>query len=433
MSFESSIVKIESKLRHVDFNHPLNIYNIVASSGTGFFITPKLILTCHHVVDGAVNINVLYKNIKKITAKIKHIFPDDDMAIIEITEDLEDIKILDFKIITEKYENDVFTIGFPLNSENIKKTKGIISGYQESKIQTDATINPGNSGGPLVTVENNEYKVIGINVSKSRRGERTGYVIPIYRFVILMKKLNKLIIKKPLLYFEYQQIRQDQLKAYLNILPDENNIYKNGVRITIVNPNYYINKYIKKNNILLAINDILIDNMGNIKFPFFPEKISIDDIGLWFTEDDILKLKILDIKKKKIIYKDMKLEMIKTNLFEYHNIDNHEPYYIEKKGLIFSMYSQMHDKFHNQIEINTMQTINILERRTLQRDLFTVYLADINYDKQKRFVNYPIGDIILSINGQTFNNKEEFKNIMNNIKETDEYFINTINQQIFII
>jgi hypothetical protein len=23
--------------------------------------------------------------------------------------------------------------------------------------------------------------------------------------------------------------------------------------------------------------------MGNIKFPFFPEKISIDDIGLWFT------------------------------------------------------------------------------------------------------------------------------------------------------
>ena len=61
MSFESSIVKIESKLRHVDFNHPLNIYNIVASSGTGFFITPKLILTCHHVVDGAVNINILYK------------------------------------------------------------------------------------------------------------------------------------------------------------------------------------------------------------------------------------------------------------------------------------------------------------------------------------------------------------------------------------
>ena len=41
---------------------------------------------------------------------------------------------------------------------------------------------------------NNEYKVIGINVSKSRRGERTGYVIPIYRFVILMKKLNMKVI-----------------------------------------------------------------------------------------------------------------------------------------------------------------------------------------------------------------------------------------------
>ena len=50
---------------------------------------------------------------------------------------------------------------FPLGQENLKYTKGIISGRQKSSIQTDTPINPGNSGGPLLL----DGKVIGINSS----------------------------------------------------------------------------------------------------------------------------------------------------------------------------------------------------------------------------------------------------------------------------
>ena len=91
-----------------------------------------------------------------------------------------------FKNLTERYNSDVFTIGFPLNSTNIKITKGIISGYQDSLLQTDAALNHGNSGGPLIILDNENYFIIGINVSKlSGNAEKTGYAVPIYRFTIV--------------------------------------------------------------------------------------------------------------------------------------------------------------------------------------------------------------------------------------------------------
>ena len=55
------------------------------------------------------------------------------------------------------------------------------------------------------------------------------------------------------------------------------------------------------------------------------------------------------------------------------------------------------------------QFVKILERSIRQRDLFTVYLADINYTKIGNFNKYPIGEIILEINGQKFDNLQDFK------------------------
>lgn len=145
------------------------------------------------------------------------------MAIIEIDQNFisSEIKILDHDKSSSMQLGDVFTIGFPLSSTNIKITKGIISGYQDSLIQTDATLNDGNSGGPFVIfdIPLQKYKVIGVNVSKLKGdAEKTGFVIPIYRFRILRDKLNNtydLIIRKPLLYFDFQPIIKHTLKSNL--------------------------------------------------------------------------------------------------------------------------------------------------------------------------------------------------------------------------
>ena len=437
MNFENSVVKIICNIRKNDFSNPLNTFSIISGSGTGFFITKKLILTCFHVINGAHSIEINYKDKINILAKIKHIYPDDDIAVIEIEENFDDIIILEHKVINKKYSDNVFTIGYPLNTDNIKITKGIISGYQNSLIQTDAALNHGNSGGPLVTLDDNKYKVIGINVSiKKGSADKTGFTVPIYRFI---NENNKLVIRKPLLYFDYQELLQDKLKNQLKVT--------NGVRITMINTKYYISKYIKEGDIILSINNNMVGNNGYIKFDFFPERILIEDIGKWFKEGDILDFKMYSNEMKNIVNIKIKLEIIHPNLLSYYNINNIDnddttlffnfpKYYIQKKGLIFSIVTQEYIENIENIKLSFSQIVNLLERYSKQKDLFTVYLSYIDYNKistNENFNKYPIGDIIKSFNGKTFNNYYEYIEIMNNLNDNESIKITTIENKVFLL
>ena len=420
MKWENVVVKITCTKQNNDFNHPLNTFDTSKINGTGFFINKNLILTCYHVIDGAININISYNQTKDILCEIKNIFPDDDLAVIKIidTSINLDCQILDFKIINNNnFSSDIFiyTVGYPLNSKTIKTTKGSISGFQDSLIQIDAALNSGNSGGPLIIKDTDDkYKVIGINVSKHvGEVEKTGYAIPIYRFTSIWDDYQDIIIRRPLLLFDYQPIIQDEFK---NIIFGNNTT--NGIKITLINKNYYLSNYINEGSVLVSINNINIDNNGYIKFDFYPEKISIEDIGLWFKKDDIITFGIIDLKTKKTILKNIKLEIIKTNLLYYYNIPNVPnipKYYIENNGLVLSIITHKHLKNLKELELSLIDIIKIFSRFALQSDLFTVYLSDINYNKiNKTFNKYPKGEIIIKINDLIFTNYIEFINIISN-------------------
>ncbi len=72
---------------------------------------------------------------------------------------------------------EVFAIGSPLGLGD-SVSSGVISGYDNDFIRTDAKIYPGNSGGPLVTADG---KVIGINTLKqiTHKFEGMGFAIPV--------------------------------------------------------------------------------------------------------------------------------------------------------------------------------------------------------------------------------------------------------------
>lgn len=434
MDWEKSVVKIIVISKEIDYAHPLNNKGTSSSSGTGFFISNKLILTCYHVIKFAINIEILYKQTININGKIKYIFPDDDIAIIEIQEDLDNI-IIDIEHINHKNIDSVLTIGFPLSSTNIKITKGIISGYQESMIQTDAGLNSGNSGGPLVINYKNEYKIIGINASKMTGGdiEKTGYIVPIYRFSILKNILktntDTLVIKKPTWIFDYQKILQNELRTEIFGKKIKKKI---GVIITILNENNYLNKYLKVGDILLSINGKTIDSNGRIKFDFFPEKISLNDINLWFCSGDIITIKLIrpSYNKKIIFNVDITLENYNTNLMDYYGLSNYPEYYIEKNGLILSIFTTEHLENMKYLNLSYRQLLKIINRRLYCADLFTVYLADLNFSKFSTFIKYPVGEIIIEINNNTFSTYDEFIKIIEQpitkIKtiENDVYFIN---------
>jgi hypothetical protein len=438
MNWENSVVKINVIVSDIDFKNPLNTSSTYEASGTGFFVSKKLILTCYHVVKYAINIDIFYKQNNVHKGTIKHIFPDDDLALIEIEPDIDDIIIFGFKEIDSRRIGDVFTVGFPLSSTNIKTSKGGVSGYQDSLIQTDASLNHGNSGGPLIMQEltGGEYKIIGVNVSKLSGGaERTGYVVPIRRFLILQNYIttnpNTIVIRKPYWEFDTQRIKQPSLRELIfrddRFLQYKTN--KIGIRVSLINPKNYLVKYFKEDEILISINGKYIDYNGKIKFDFFPERIDIDDINLWFSVGETLMVKVFNPRTQEERTEQVLLEDNKSNLLQYYLLPGYPKYYVEVKGLILSVITFEHLDNIKKLRLSFSQLINILNRFSLCKDLFTVYLSHLDYSKLNNFLKYPKGDIIIEINDKPFTNYEEFyKLTQENVTK-----IKTINNDIFYL
>jgi S1-C subfamily serine protease len=147
----------------------------VTNAGTGFFISPDgLVLTAHHVVEGARSIEIVLPGGKRYGAKLLFAQPSIDLAVLE-TEHRGDEFLSIPAALDSKLGDPVFTIGFPvteiLGSEP-KFTEGTLSSLSgirgdASMLQVSVPIQPGNSGGPLV---NQRGEAIGVVVSAAAAG-----------------------------------------------------------------------------------------------------------------------------------------------------------------------------------------------------------------------------------------------------------------------
>lgn len=136
--------------------------------GSGVIVDPKgIVVTNHHVVASAQQVEVQLKDGRKFTSKLFHSDPKTDLAIIKLSAS-ESLPYLEFGDSDAMEIGDrVLAVGAPFGLAGTV-THGIISGKSrrlalnlyEDFLQTDAPINPGNSGGPLVSLDG---KVIGIN------------------------------------------------------------------------------------------------------------------------------------------------------------------------------------------------------------------------------------------------------------------------------
>ncbi len=158
-----------------------------ASQGSGVIISADgVIITNHHVIGGADEINVRLYDGRTFSATIIGGDPKTDIAVIRIEADnLKPIKVADIE--TLRTGSFVVAIG---NAFGLGQTvtMGIVSAMNrtglgivdyENFIQTDAAINPGNSGGALVNMQG---ELVGINsaiYSRSGGNEGIGFAIPI--------------------------------------------------------------------------------------------------------------------------------------------------------------------------------------------------------------------------------------------------------------
>jgi serine protease Do len=165
-------------------------------TGSGFVFDERgYILTNHHVVQNALNVNVAMLDGREYTAQVVGSDPNTDVAVIRIDPGDHDLPLIEFGESDRLRVGDwVIALGNPLGL-TFTATAGIVSAKSrsigilaesgagdtalEAFIQTDAAINPGNSGGPLVDLNG---RVIGINTAiESPTGYFTGagFAIPI--------------------------------------------------------------------------------------------------------------------------------------------------------------------------------------------------------------------------------------------------------------
>jgi serine protease DegQ len=157
------------------------------SLGSGVIVSPDgYVLTNHHVIDGADDIELVLADGRELSARVKGVDPESDLAVLK-TEG-EGLPTIMFGTTDHLQVGDVvLAIGNPFGFGNTV-TSGIVSALGrnhlginrfEDFIQTDAAINPGNSGGALVDTSGN---LIGINstiFSQSGGSMGIGFAIPV--------------------------------------------------------------------------------------------------------------------------------------------------------------------------------------------------------------------------------------------------------------
>jgi serine protease Do len=228
------------------------------SGGTGSGVVYKkegdkaYIVTNHHVVADASELEISLSDGTKIPAKLLGSDIWTDLAVLEVPAD-------QIKVVAEFGNSDklkpgepVIAIGNPLGlTFSGSVTQGIISGteraipvdinqdgtpdWQAEVLQTDAAINPGNSGGALINIEG---QVIGINSMKIAQNavEGIGLSIPINYASPIIDDLEKTgEVKRPFMGVELASVNEISSNHQQNTLklPKEINY---GVAIRGVQP-----------------------------------------------------------------------------------------------------------------------------------------------------------------------------------------------------
>jgi len=202
---EASLVTLQSQVEGVYAATGDSVVNIaVTTIGYDFFFNPVPqegsgsgfvydmdghIITNFHVVEGAEEINVTFKDGTTLIAEVVGEDPTYDLAVVKVDPTAYPVRPLALGDSDSlRIGQFVVAIGAPFGLDQTV-TFGVISSlgrgiespdqrYIGEAIQTDAAINPGNSGGPLLDLEG---RVIGVNaqiVSPSRASAGIGFAIP---------------------------------------------------------------------------------------------------------------------------------------------------------------------------------------------------------------------------------------------------------------
>ena len=416
-NYLSTVVRIETQYTDFDWLNPYKTKAEGTAIGTGTFISNKgHILTCFHVVAGAVKIWITIPSIgkEKMEAKIVSAFPYADIALLKVDNyESEFIKLGN----SDKIEQGetVTVIGYPLGSPTLKISSGVVSGIDGNMIQTDSPINSGNSGGPLI---NAAGLLIGINTSKivSVGVESIGYATQINTFKVVQDEMMKgtILIRQPELGVEFNNL-SSFMAEYYGIT--DNKSCNTGYHIVhVVKNSPMYNAGVKKGDILCSFDKYKVDNFGECYVDWSDEKIHIEDlwyrykigdeipISFWTTNDEqnkFIKNATLKLTDLTTFYKLIRVQP------EFEKVD-----YEIIGGLVLMNLTINHVYLFNKstnMPLNQLCNLSSYlnpSKRNTSAIIVTAVLAGSYFKKTEAIMQ---GDIIRKVNGAKVSNLEEFR------------------------
>ncbi len=246
---------------------------VTGGAGSGVIISADgLILTNYHVIAGATKIVARLSDGTEYEATVTGSDSETDIALLKVN-----AKNLKFATMGNSdalvVGQEVVAIGNPLGELGGSVTNGIVSaldreveieGEVMNLLQTNAAVNPGNSGGGLFNLAGELVGVV--NAKSSGTGiEGIGFAIPINDAVTVIKELSEYgyVRGRVHLGIRYTEITEITMQYYYY------GYTKPGIYV-VESP---LNTELKKNDRIVAIDDVEISTAADIKAVLRTHKI----------------------------------------------------------------------------------------------------------------------------------------------------------------
>ena len=268
---EKSVIQIMNFSQEPVWDAPWRFDAIHKSSGSGFVIKGKKIMTNAHVISWAKQIQVKrYQDPRPYNAHVAFVGHDCDLAVLDVDDPhffdgMEPLSLGELP----KVRSSVITYGYPAGGEQISYTKGVVSRIEMQTyvhignrsflgVQTDAAINPGNSGGPVIQ----DGTVVGVAFQGIPGLENTGFFIATPVIQHFLKDIADNVYDG----FPQAGIRMLPLQnpAYVKMLKWKDNGV--GARIDYIAQIPSTQKLLKPDDILLRAGDFEVGSDGTVLY-----------------------------------------------------------------------------------------------------------------------------------------------------------------------
>ena len=334
-----SVVKVFCIHSEPNFSLPWQRKRQFSSSGSGFAISNRRILTNAHCVDHHTQVKVKRRGVDtKFVARVLCIGAECDIAMLAVDDDefWSGLRPVVFGELPH-LQDSVTVVGFPIGGDTVSVTQGVVSRIEVTSyvfgasellgIQVDAAINSGNSGGPAFSAQG-QCCGIAFQSLKNEDVEAISYIIPtpVVQHFLRDYETHGKYTGFPALGVEWQKMESPVMRSALGMGAGDR-----GVLVRRIEPTSPIAKQLRQGDVILSFDGIDVGMDGTVPFRS-GERIGFSYLVSQKMSGDTAKLRILsnkEIKEVEVVLRPL------YRLIPVH-IDNRPPSYYILGGLVFT-------------------------------------------------------------------------------------------------